>query len=410
MADEAPLSPGLTWLYGTQVYGIKLGLDGVRRVLAELELPSPGMKFLHVAGTNGKGSTCALLHAVLSAAGFRVGLFTSPHLIRFNERIRDHERAITDDEIEAGLTRLRERVADWQPAPTFFELTLALALDWFRARHCEWVILETGLGGRLDATNALLPEACAITRIGMDHMAQLGDTLAAIAAEKAGILKPGVPAVTGPQEPEALAVLRATARERALSLTVVEQPLDGLPLGLAGPHQRWNAAVAVALLEVAGFDLPPAVIEAGLRDAVWPARFQRLEEGRLILDGAHNPDAAQALVAAWQEAFPGESAVIVFGGSSGKDHSETLRPLLPLGARWIFTAFDSPRAVPPAEILEAYRAAGGDPQLCQTADSLPAALALARSHGARLLVTGSLFLAGEFLALQERSAHQPSVQ
>jgi dihydrofolate synthase/folylpolyglutamate synthase len=152
------------------------------------------------------------------------------------------------------------------------------------------------------------------------------------------------------------------------------------------------------------------VIEAGLRDAVWPARFQRLEEGRLILDGAHNPDAAQALVAAWQEAFPGESAVIVFGGSSGKDHSETLRPLLPLGARWIFTAFDSPRAVPPAEILEAYRAAGGDPQLCQTADSLPAALALARSHGARLLVTGSLFLAGEFLALQERSAHQPSVQ
>ena len=407
---EVPLSPGLAWLYGTQVYGIKLGLDGMHRLLAALDLPSPGMKFLHIAGTNGKGSTCAFLHAMLSAAGFRVGLFTSPHLIRFNERIRDHEREIRDDEIEAGLDRLRAVVADWQPAPTFFELTLALALDWFRARGCEWVVLETGLGGRLDATNALRPAACAITRIGMDHMAQLGDTLSAIAAEKAGILKPGVPAVTGPQEPEALAVLRATARDRASPLTEVEQPLDGLPLGLAGPHQRWNAALAVATLHAAGFQLSPEQIATGLRAAVWPARFQRFEGGRLLLDGAHNPDAAQALVAAWQDAYPGEQAVIVFGGSSGKDHTETLRPLLPLGAHWIFTGFDSPRAVPADEIRTAYLAAGGDPQRCQTTASLPEALDLARQHAERTLVAGSLFLAGEFLALHERAAHQPSAQ
>ena len=407
---ETPLPPGLAWLYGTQIYGVKLGLDGMHRLLAALDLPSPGMKFLHIAGTNGKGSTCAFLHAVLSTAGCKVGLFTSPHLIRFNERIRDHEREIRDAEIEAGLDRLRTVVADWQPVPTFFELTLALALDWFRVRGCEWIILETGLGGRLDATNALQPAACAITRIGMDHMAQLGDTLSAIAAEKAGILKPGVPVVTSPQEPEALAVLQAVAQERQSPLTVVEQPLHALPLGLAGTHQRWNAALALATLTAAGLRPSPEAITSGLRDAVWPARFQRFEDARLILDGAHNPDAAHALAAAWLDAYPGEQAVIIFGGSSGKDHSETLCPLLPLGAHWIFTGFDSPRAVSPDDIRSAYLAAGGDPQRCQTTASLPEAIGLARQYRERTLVAGSLFLAGEFLALHERSSHQPSAQ
>jgi len=414
MNDSSPapasLTPNLDWLYGTQLYGMKPGLDNTRRLLEETGLPGAGVRFLHVAGTNGKGSTCAFMHSMLGAAGVRAGLFTSPHLVRFNERIRDTEREITDAEIESGLARIRALVADWQPHPTFFEITLALALDWFQARGLEWVVLETGLGGRLDATNVVTPEVAVITRIGMDHMAQLGGTLAEIAAEKAGIIKPGVPVVTGPQEPEALRVIKSAARSKKAPLIVVDAPLNEVPLGLSGPHQGWNAALAVAALRETGLPLPALVMEQGLRETVWPARFQSFGQGRVILDGAHNPDAARALAEAWRAAFPGENAVVVFGGSSGKDHAETLLPLMEISARWVLTGFDSPRSVPLPVLEEAFLAAGGEARLCEQARTLPEALALASRHGARVLICGSLFLAGEYLALRAQERHQPSEQ
>lgn len=411
VSDHVSISmPQLQWLYGTQLYGMKPGLENTQRLLQALSLPGSGMKFLHVAGTNGKGSTCAFMHAMLSAAGIRVGLFTSPHLIRFNERIRDDEREITDEEIESGLARLRALVSDWEPHPTFFELTYALALQWFHDRGVEWIILETGLGGRLDATNTVLPEVCVITSIGMDHMAQLGGTLAEIAAEKAGIIKSGIPVITGPQEPEVLRVLKAVAVAKKAPLVLVDEPLVGVSLGLVGPHQGWNAALAVAALRETGLPLPAMVLEAGLSGVSWPARFQSFEGGHVILDGAHNPEAARALVQAWKSAFPGEKAVIVFGGSSGKDHAETLLPLMEIAERWVLTSFDSPRSVSAAVLEEAFLAAGGHAGSRETASCLREALACAARHASRKLICGSLFLAGEYLALRAATGHQQSAQ
>ncbi|MBL9133371.1 MAG: hypothetical protein JNG86_19325, partial [Verrucomicrobiaceae bacterium] len=212
-------TPALDWLYGTQLFGIKLGLESVRRLLDELGLPRPGQKFIHVAGTNGKGSTCAFLHSILKEAGINAGLFTSPHLVQFGERIRDTRRCISEDEIEAGLTRIRNHVRGWEPHPTFFEITFVLALDWFARHDIEWIVLETGMGGRLDATNAVTPVVSVITPIGWDHMQFLGDTLEKIAAEKAGIIKPRVPIVTQTQSSEALEVIRQAAHEQGAPLT-----------------------------------------------------------------------------------------------------------------------------------------------------------------------------------------------
>ena len=349
----------IDWLYGTQLFGIKLGLDNVQRLLTELNLPAAVQKFIHVAGTNGKGSTCAFMHSILQAAGINAGLFTSPHLIHFGERIRDAERMITPDEIAAGIIRLRERVAGWDPHPTFFELTLALALEWFAQRGNPGVVLETGLGGRLDATNAVTPAVCVITPIGWDHMDMLGDTLAQIAAEKAGIIKPGVPVITMKQTAEALEVISRTAAERGAPLTIIESPWNG-ETGLAGPHQLWNAAMAVAALRAAGFHLGEEVITRGLREVQWPARFQKV--GRLIIDGAHNIDAARVLAQTWREQFPNEQAEIIFGAVAGKDTASLPR----------FTSRSALAKTPP-------------PCCVSLRPSLPAGISRDLSHRARCL-------------------------
>lgn len=387
----------IDWLYGTQLFGIKLGLENVHRLLREMGLPAAGQKFIHVAGTNGKGSTCAFIHSILREAGVSAGLFTSPHLIQFGERIRDAERMITPQEIAVGIKRLREHVAGWEPHPTFFELTLALALEWFSQRRNSWVVLETGLGGRLDATNALTPAASVITPIGWDHMEMLGDTLAKIAAEKAGIIKPGVPVVTMRQDAEALEVIERTARERCAPLTIVETPLDG-ESGLAGPHQRWNAAMAAAALRAAGFDIEEDVIQRGLREVRWPARFQRI--GHFVIDGAHNPDAARVLAQTWQEQFPQQKAQVIFGSVAGKDTSGVLRELEPIVASLAFTPIDSPRTLSAEKLREIWDALRFDTRPVTTHASIRAAIE-AMDNKQPVLIAGSLYLAGEALALLE---------
>lgn len=388
----------IDWLYSTQLFGIKLGLDNVQRLLHELNLPAAGQKFIHVAGTNGKGSTCAFMHSILKAAGINAGLFTSPHLIHFGERIRDAERMITSDEIAAGVTRLRERVADWNPHPTFFELTLALALEWFTQRGNPWVVLETGLGGRLDATNAITPAVSVITPIGWDHMDMLGDTLAKIAAEKAGIIKPGVPVITMTQNAEVLEVIQRTAKERKAPLIIVETPSHA-ELGLPGPHQRWNAAMAVAALHAAGIDLDETAIARGLCDVQWPARFQRIRPN-LIIDGAHNLDAARVLAQTWREQFPDQRAQIIFGAVAGKDVAAVLHELNPIAACLRFAQIDSPRALPAEKLREIWDGLELDPRLVSTHNSIAAALA-AVNQDQPVLIAGSLYLAGEALALLE---------
>jgi dihydrofolate synthase/folylpolyglutamate synthase len=390
----------INWLYSTQLFGIKLGLDNVQRLLNELHLPVAGQKFIHVAGTNGKGSTCAFMHSILKVAAINAGLFTSPHLIHFGERIRDAGRMITPDEIAAGITRLRERVADWNPHPTFFELTLALALEWFAQRGNPWIVLETGLGGRLDATNALTPAACVITPIGWDHMDMLGDTFAKIAAEKAGIIKPGVPVITMPQNVEALEVIQRTAAERKAPLTIIAAPWSG-ETGLSGPHQRWNAAMAVAALRAAGFDLDDNVITRGLLDVQWPARFQKV--GNSIIDGAHNIDAAHALAQTWREQFPDKKAEIIFGAVAGKDTAAVLRELAPIAASWHFTGFDSPRALPVARLSEIWTDLRLESRAVTIHECIADALQAVNEKD-RVLIAGSLYLAGEALALLENKS------
>lgn len=395
--DTAPTAQQeIDWLYSTQLFGIKLGLDNVHRLLRELDLPAEGQKFIHVAGTNGKGSTCAFMHSILQAAGINAGLFTSPHLIHFGERIRDADRMISPQEIAAGVTRLRERVAGWDPHPTFFELTLALALEWFAQRGNPWVVLETGLGGRLDATNAITPAVSVITPIGWDHMDMLGDTLAKIAAEKAGIIKPGVPVVTGHQEPEAMEVIAHTAAERGAPLTIAEAWDE--ETGLAGPHQRSNAGMAVAALRAAGFNFDEGAIRRGLSDVKWPARFQKV--GRCIIDGAHNIDAARVLAETWREKFANDKAIIIFGAVAGKDTAAVLRELAPITECWHFIGFESPRALAPERLREIWDGLAFDARPVHLHACVADALQAIQPDD-RVLIAGSLYLAGEALALLE---------
>ncbi len=388
----------LDWLYGTQLFGIKLGLENVIKLSGILGVPRAGQQFIHVAGTNGKGSVCAFLHSLLKAADVNAGLFTSPHLVHFRERIRDAEREISSAELVRGLETLKKISQGFDPHPTFFEIAFLLALDWFKKRERDWVVLETGMGGRLDATNAVTPSVCVITSIGLDHQQYLGQTLREIAAEKTGIIKPGVPVITLRQKPEVMEVISETARAREAPLTIVTTPLRGYQIGLFGQHQLWNATLAAAAFKAAGFKPTESILRRGLQQVQWPARFERFEAERIVVDGAHNPDAAEVLARCWMQAFPGEKAEIVFGGATGKDTKGVLRALQPIADSWHFTAFDSPRAIAPevlaGELAELYGASAK----AECHPCIESALAAARKNGGRVLVTGSLYLAGEVLA------------
>jgi dihydrofolate synthase/folylpolyglutamate synthase len=385
----------LQWLYSMQRLGVKLGLENVRRLLGVLALSERELRFVHVAGTNGKGSTCAFVQALLVESGeVGVGLFTSPHLVRFNERIRDERGEITGGELRELLEVLREVTAEWEPQPTFFELALALGVMWFKRRGCVWGVMETGLGGRLDATNVVMPEVCVITRIGMDHMDMLGDTLEAIAGEKAGIIKPGVPVVTGPQEAEVMAVLRRVAEEKGSRLIEVVEPWAGAEPGLAGEHQRWNAALAVAAVRAVGISLSEERMAAALGAVRWPGRFERLGGG-VVLDGAHNEDGVRALVRTWREVFGPQKAAAVVGMVREKAVEEMLRGLGEVVGHWHVTDFQSPRAVPAEELRERLLGLGVPEAQITCHAQVGAALEAAGREGAPVLVCGSLYLVGE---------------
>lgn len=404
-------STPLDWLYSTQWFGVKLGLDNMCRLIREgLANPAPGTMVLHVAGTNGKGSTCALADSVARAHGVRTGLFTSPHLVDFRERIRVDGAMIRQEDLDRDLLALRALVATWDPHPTFFELSLAVAMRHFKACRCELIILETGMGGRLDATNAVPSDVCVITPIGMDHTEWLGHTLAQIAAEKAGIMKPGVPVFSAAQDPAALKVLEESANMTRCNLTIVDQPLLGYPLGLPGAHQRHNAALALDALHALGIPLRAESVAFGLADVRWPGRFDRRPANRLVLDGAHNPAGSAALAATWHEWFPREQATLVFSALQDKDPAAILVTLRPIAARVLLCPVDSPRARDTATLAEAARRAGFAPEEISCHETLTAALAAAATYPGTALVTGSLYLIGQTIALLDGTAHQLSAQ
>lgn len=404
----------VAWIYSTQTVGIKLGLENIERLLAALEIETPapgGPVIFHVAGTNGKGSVCAMLDAALRAAGIRSGLFTSPHLVTFRERIRLDGAMIPQADVAAGLTRIRGIVGRWKNHPTFFEIATALALDWFRRGAARAIVLETGLGGRLDATNAVTPHVSVLTSLSLDHRQYLGDTLEEIAAEKAGILKPGIPAVSAPQTDAAARVITETARRAGAPLTWVREPV-ALEVALPGSHQKLNAALALEALKASPLAIPPRAVQEGLANVVWPGRFQIVERpGRaaLVLDGAHNEAAAARLVQTWRERFGERRPAILLGILRDKDVAAICRELAPLAAEFIAAPVRSLRSCAVADLAGRIREAA--PQTpCRESASAAEGLRLAEAGGRPVLATGSLFLVGEILALLDGGTAEASAQ
>ena len=396
----------LRWLTGLRNLGSRLGTERMDVLAERLTHPERAAPCFHVAGTNGKGSTCAMIEAIQRAHGRRTGLYTSPHLIAIGERIQVDRRPLSDDRVVELAEILRPHhaaIAATAPdlAPTFFELITAAAWIEFALRRVDVTILETGLGGRLDATNTCQPEVCVITSIGLDHQEYLGPTLAAIAGEKAGILKPGVPAVIGYVPAEAELVIAARAQEVGAPLHWLKDYFpDGLPeTNLVGEHQRANAGLALLACELAA-ELPieEATARAALRQVDWAGRWQRLTlaDGRtLIVDGSHNEEGVRA-IAPLLAAYPSPTVVV---GALGVDRArDLLAQVAPLAARLLLVAPDNERACRP-EQLAALVPSGIRAEVApSTVAELFPTPGVCVAPGDPVVVLGSLYLVGEVLA------------
>lgn len=403
MGENIPTSErlqrALDWLYSTQTFGIKLGLDNINRLLRECRCnPMPTTKVVQVAGTNGKGSTSAMIESVARAHGLRTGLFTSPHLVRFAERIKVDGAEITDKQLASLLEEVRILVQAWDPHPTFFELSLAIAMRHFLSSECELIILEVGMGGRLDATSAVPKDLAVITPIGMDHQQYLGDTIQEIAGEKGGIMRPGVPCLSAPQDPLAAGVLQEIAEQLPCELSSINQPQESYELSLLGEHQQWNAALAVQALRCLYPSLEEDAIVVGLRNVQWPGRFQIIAQdtGHLtVLDCCHNVHSADILAAQWREQFGDLKAHLIFGAARDKNVEGVLEVLLPICESVEVYTINNPRAASGKELCSLVRRLDSKVK-CRAINSLSAA----HNHPSRL-VTGSIFLVGEWLELYE---------
>ena len=413
----------LAWLYATQRFGIKLGLENTERLLHSLSIDfarlNPGsaryaaparsshavsgaspetipFRVIHVAGTNGKGSVCAMIEAMARAAGYRTGLFTSPHLISFRERVQVNGEKMSEDEVAGGLTEIRELIGSWDPHPTFFEIATALALQHFQTTRCQVLVLETGMGGRLDATNAVQSSVSVITPIDFDHEKWLGHSIAQIAKEKAGIIKPRTPIIAAPQRPEAEVVIRQHAEEYDAPVQFVNEPWTKTRIGLRGEHQKMNAALAIAALQAADIKVSDDATARGLASVEWPARFQIWDE-HIVIDGAHNPASARILAQTWREEFGDEHVTILLAILRDKNAAEIVQPLAPIATRFVLPQIRSERALPPNELAEILSAAA--PSLpCSIPPSVAEAILAAQRTSERVLIAGSLHFAGEALA------------
>lgn len=398
----------LDWLYATQQFGIKLGLDQPRRLLREtLAFPKSGTQVIHVAGTNGKGSTCAIIDALGRACGTRTGLFTSPHLIDFRERIQVSGQDIPEATTAKYLTDLKHLCAGWEHHPTFFELTLTVAMRHFREQNCELIILETGMGGRLDATTAVPADLAIITPIGLDHTQWLGDTIEEIAGEKAGIIAPQKPVISSNQTPAVMGVIEQEANSQRAPLEVVPNTLTGYYINIPGPHQQQNAAVALAAAHQIKLPINSDIVRHALNSVTWPGRFERIPNSNIILDATHNPHAAEALVATWQQEYPDQKATLIFGAVEGKSTTEVLRLITPISNHIHFTPVNSPRSLSADEWLQALPD-NAPPYTIHR--SLEEAMSTTANLTSPLLITGSLFLVGQAKALLTETSTRSSSQ
>jgi dihydrofolate synthase / folylpolyglutamate synthase len=411
-------SEAIEFLYDLQLFGSKLGLESTRRLAALAGNPQERLRFIHVAGTNGKGSTCAMLESIYRASGLRVGLFTSPHLVAFGERIQVNRRPVGKPEVArlAGEMQVLLRQFPAGEPPTFFEVVTVMALRYFAEQECDLVIWETGLGGRLDATNIVTPLASVITNIQFDHQQWLGDTLERIATEKAGIIKPGVPVITAVDDPEAFRILFETARRQDAPFRLItwaqteNHPMRGLQLPLLGEHQRLNAAVAAHTVIALVDKIPVSheTIRTGLSQVEWPGRLQLIERGpgrNLLLDGAHNAGGAAILRTALRTYFGTRAPTFILGIMRDKDWQVMCGTLAPLAARILLVPVSSPRSASPEELEPVCRAANPATDI-EKCDSLAAALGRIQNDPF-VVVTGSLYLVGEALELLNPASTEP---
>jgi len=399
------------FLYGLRLFGAKFGLENTFKLAALAGNPQNRLRFIHVAGTNGKGSTCAMLESIYRAAGLRAGLFTSPHLVSFRERMQVNRQLISENEVVRLVEEIQPLLKQFPTGhhPTFFEFVTVMALHYFAAQKCDLVIWETGLGGRLDATNIVTPFASVITNIAFDHEQWLGDTLAKIAAEKAGIIKPGLPVITAADEPEALTVIEEIARQKKAPLTFVKtndvqsRLARTLAPPLPGEHQKLNAALALATVEVlqGKIRVNNEAIRIGLSKVDWPGRLQLIQRPngkKILLDGAHNVAGARALRQALEKDFSGTKQVLVLGVLQDKDWRHICEILAPLAARIFTVPVASERTANARELAAACR--GANPTAAIAAcNSLREALEKAADDDF-VVVTGSLYLVGEALELR----------
>lgn len=420
-------------IFARRSFGIKPGLATTRALLAVMGNPEKDIRTVHVAGTNGKGSVCALIASVLGYTGIKAGLYTSPHLVRLNERFSINGKDIGDEELYPLLEEVEQAALQVERngggVPTFFECMTALAMEWFKRRGVNLVVAETGMGGRLDSTNVLTPLVCVITRIGLDHTMYLGNTIAAIAGEKAGIIKENVPVVCADMPDAAHAVVERAAAERNAPVVIVRDAVGvrrvsgnvrgqkvavastsedygSFTMKLAASYQIENIATAVAALEtlgsMLGIDLGRKPLVKGLSDVEWPGRFQCIGENPdVLIDGAHNPDGAEALMKALHDAKCGRKIKFVVAQSSDKDSDGFFRTIAPVcGALWT-VPMKNPRMAKPEALAEiAQRCGIRRVVACATlSEGLEAAKSEAIEDGAKglVVVCGSLFLVGEIL-------------
>jgi dihydrofolate synthase/folylpolyglutamate synthase len=414
----------LTYLYDLQKYGIKFGLSSTSDLLARLGNPHKNLQAIHIAGTNGKGSTAAMLSAILARTGMQVGLYTSPHLVRFNERFRLNDHDVDDREIMGVFRRVKDVVDEREP-PTFFEMTTAMALSLFAEKGVDWAILEVGMGGRLDATNVIQPQITIINNVAFDHQEFLGSTLGRIAREKAGIIKKGVPLITAVKQPVALAVIKErclalaapcyrigqqikvrSRGKRCFSYRGMKWRLENLQLPLAGGHQLLNAATALGALEVLeqlGRLHPISEqVQEGLDKTRWPGRLEWFSEHPpVLLDGAHNNAGIVSLRKALQEEYTYERLIIVLGIMADKDLRGMVHKLAPLADHIILTRPRYERAAEPESLREVTGEFAKRTELIRSVrQALKRAMTLATSEDL-VVVTGSLYFIGEVKEIKE---------
>jgi len=421
----------LTFIHGVNWQWCKPGLERIRALLHALGDPQDKLQFVHIAGTNGKGSTCAMTESILRAAGYKTGLYTSPYIWRFNERMAVMGQPIDDDTLAALCTEVKPIADAMVDKPTEFELITAIGMLYFYREQCDVVVLEVGLGGRLDATNVIKdPIACAVTGISLDHTAILGNTLGAIAGEKAGILKPGVPAVFGGDktQDEAYDVISARANELGCTLARVNhdeltvhkavlgecvfsyKDWKNVTIHLSGTYQPHNAATVLELvgaMRARGLKITDEDVYRGMANAEWRGRFEVLsKDPTLIFDGSHNPEGIAAAVEAIRHYYPNQKILLVTGVMRDKDYHAMAASLAPLCAAVFTLAPDNPSRALPADILaETYRKEGVEAAGFATADeAVAAAMARARKDNLPVFALGSLYMYGQIKTAHSRLA------